>query len=435
MIWLIIFASLGLRLVGINQSMWLDEAISANVAQMRWGEIISNFSVTDFHPPVYYLLLNLWTKIFGNGVIAMRSSSILFSLITIWLVYRIGILVKDKKLGLWAALFTGANPLLIYYSQELRMYSLTVMILMIAVYNWIRIVKNEENKINWICFNLATGLAFLTFYGSIFLTGAMILYFLVTKKWQKFLKCFWGVGAAVLVVSPLLIKQIELSGKMLNQITNWSLVLGKVNLKNLLLIPLKFSIGRISWLPKNYYYLTSGLWTLIVFGLAIKPSVKNKKMTWLLIMPILIGILFSFKSPLMQYFRFLYLVPVLMLVLAENKSKVLKTVLVIGFLGFSYLYLGNSEMYRENWKEAVESLDNGGKVYMIGSFGDPIKYYNSTILVQDFKTIKPEEKNITIIPYGEEIHGLKIENSLSDLGYKQVQQRDFRGVTVEKWEK
>ena len=160
MIWLIIFISLGLRLIGVNQSMWLDEAISANVSQMRWGEIISNFSVTDFHPPVYYLFLNLWTKFFGNGVMGMRLSSVLFSLITIWLVYRIGILVKDKKLGLWAAAITGANPLLVYYSQELRMYSLTVMILMVAVYNWIKIVKNEEKKINWIGFNLATGLAF-----------------------------------------------------------------------------------------------------------------------------------------------------------------------------------------------------------------------------------------------------------------------------------
>ncbi len=435
MIWLIIFISLGLRLIGINQSMWLDEAISANVSQMRWGEIISNFSVTDFHPPVYYLFLNLWTKIFGNGVMGMRLSSVLFSLITICLVYRIGILIKDKKLGLWAAVLTGFNPLLVYYSQELRMYSLMVMILMVAVYNWIKIVKNEEKKINWICFNLATGLAFLTFYGSVFLTGAMILYFLITKKWQKFLKSFWGIGVAILGISPLLLKQMELSGQMLSQVTNWSLVLGKVNLKNLLLIPLKFSIGRISWLPKNYYYLTGGLWTLIVFGLAIKPLVKNKKMAWLLIMPIILGILFSFKSPLMQYFRFLYLVPILMLVLAENKSKVLKIALALGFLGFSYLYLGNAEMYRENWKEAVGSLENGNKVYMIGSFGDPIKYYNSTILVKDIKTAEPEEESITVIPYGEEIHGLNIEKSLIGLRYEQIRQKDFRGVIIENWKK
>ena len=110
----------------------------------------------------------------------------------------------------------------------------------------------------------------------------MILYFLIIKKWQKFLKSFWGIGVAILGVLPLLLKQMELSGQMLSQVTNWSLVLGKVNLKNLLLIPLKFSIGRISWLPKNYYYLTGGLWTLIVFGLAIKPLVKNKKLACLL---------------------------------------------------------------------------------------------------------------------------------------------------------
>ena len=92
-------------------------------------------------------------------------------------------------------------------------------------------------------------------------------------------------------------------------------------------------------------------------------------------------------------------------------------------------------MYRENWKDAVGSLENGSKVYMIGSFGDPIKYYNSTILVKDIKTINPEEESITVLPYGEEIHGLKIEDKLAGLGYKKIQQKDFRGVVVENWEK
>ena len=37
----ILVLAIGLRLVGINQSLWLDEAISANVAQMPIIEIIT----------------------------------------------------------------------------------------------------------------------------------------------------------------------------------------------------------------------------------------------------------------------------------------------------------------------------------------------------------------------------------------------------------
>ncbi|MCW1948933.1 MAG: glycosyltransferase family 39 protein, partial [Candidatus Shapirobacteria bacterium] len=140
MIWIIILFSLGLRLVSLDQSLWLDEAISANVARMPIEKIIPDFSVIDFHPPLFYLTLNLWVKLVGSGVIQMRMLSIIFSLVTIWLVYKIGSLLKDKKTGLWAAIITGINPLVIYYSQELRMYAMMMMLLMGGVYFWIKII-------------------------------------------------------------------------------------------------------------------------------------------------------------------------------------------------------------------------------------------------------------------------------------------------------
>ena len=48
MIWLILTVALGLRLIGLDQSLWLDEAISANVSAMPIKEIVTNFSVNDF---------------------------------------------------------------------------------------------------------------------------------------------------------------------------------------------------------------------------------------------------------------------------------------------------------------------------------------------------------------------------------------------------
>ena len=90
----ILITTLALRLIGINQSLWLDEAISANVAKMPMLEIVKNFSINDFHPPLYYLFLNFWTKIFGSKVVLLRLSSVLFSLITIYFVYFIGNKIK-----------------------------------------------------------------------------------------------------------------------------------------------------------------------------------------------------------------------------------------------------------------------------------------------------------------------------------------------------
>lgn len=48
---LIIILSLTLRLLSLNQSFWLDEAISANVAKnYSYQNIIASFSSSDFHP-------------------------------------------------------------------------------------------------------------------------------------------------------------------------------------------------------------------------------------------------------------------------------------------------------------------------------------------------------------------------------------------------
>lgn len=430
---IILGLSLILRLIGLNQSMWLDEAISANVAKIPITKIIQNFSINDFHPPIHYWFLNIWIKIFGTQVWIMRLSSVLFSLVTIWLVYKIGQKLKNEKTGIWAAILVGVNPLLIYFSQELRMYSMVTMWLTGSIYFLIKILKKENWK-DILGFNLLVGLSFLTFYGSIFLIAAELLYILINKKIKLFLKSSIGIILAIMIISPLLLTQLKNSGEMLDQVANWSLVLGKVNLKNLLLIPLKFSIGKISWWPKYFYYLIGATWSVVVFGLTIKGLIKNKLWRSLMIMPIIFGVIFSLKSPLLQYFRFLYLIPILALLLSMNKFKT-KVFLMMGFLVFSLIYLLNPKMHREDWKSLTFDLTTTENIYMIESFSDPIKFYNPEIKVNDIKKNNPVEEKITVIPYGEEIHGVNHLEKLKELNYEKISENSLRGVSLEYWEK
>ena len=433
----ILIFSFVLRLIGINQSLWLDEAISVNIAKLPIETIVARFSIHDFHPPLYYWFLNIWIRFFGDQVWVMRLSSILFSLITIWLVYKIGKEIKDKSVGLWAAILTGANPLLIYFSQELRMYSMVTMWLIGSVYFLVKIL-NPSTKLrtswkNILGFNIMTGLSFVTFYGSAFLIGAEILYLLVNKKIKLFLMSIWGIILALLSIGSLLTTQLLYSQEALTQIGNWSLALGKVNLKNLLLIPLKFSVGKVSWWPKINYYIVGGLWSLIVFGSSLKGLFKNKILKFLLIMPLVFGIIFSLKSPMLQYFRFLYLIPIIALLISLESKYDTKKILTIGFLIFSGIYLLNPKMHRENWKNLTNDLSTDDNIYMIESFADPIKFYNQNLKIYDIKTRLPSEKEITIIPYGEEIHGLDHVKILEELGYIKDKEKDYLGVTSENW--
>lgn len=436
MVIVILAVSFLLRLVSINQSLWLDEAISVNIAKnFSFSEIISSYSVQDFHPPLHYLFLKVWGILFSWSEISVRMPSIIFSLIAIYFAYKIGRLIKNKNTGLWAAVFLGSNPLFVYYSQEARMYAMAVMFLAGCTYFFLKISRASKkiNKADFFWFNLLSLLSFITFYGSIFLLASFAIYFLIKKNWKSFFATNIGIFISILIISPLLLTQLNNSKTMLNEVTNWSLVLGKVTLKNLLLIPIKFSIGRISFYPKAIYYFIGGLWSLVVFFLAFKKFWKNKIFTYLFVAPLILGTFFSIFSPLMQYFRFLYLLPIMAVLLALLKTKV-KIFLGFGFVIFSFIYLINSNFHREDWKSLSKSLGDNHEVYMIGSFADPIKYYRNDVIIKDIRDRDfPEE--ISVIPYGEIIHGVNHNDILEKQGYKKIDEKLYRELMIENWKR
>ena len=98
------------------------------------------------------------------------------------------------------------------------------------------------------------------------------------------------------------------------------------------------------------------------------------------------------------------------------------------------MYLLNPKMHREDWKSLSGSLGNNQKIYMVESFGDPIKFYNPTIQIEDIKISLPKEDKVVLIPYGDIIHGIDTNKKMIELGYKQKEVKDFREVRLEFWE-
>jgi hypothetical protein len=410
-LFIILIVSLILRLISLNQSLWLDEAISANVAKnYSYQNIITQFSTHDFHPPLFYLTLKSWTSIFGFSEIGLRSMSVFFALLTIVLMYL--------HFGFWPSLLLSLNPLFLYYSGEARMYSMVTFFVFFA---FLAFRKNKP-----IIYYIFTFLSLFTFYGSIFFFASVSLYFLLKKDFKKFIIYSLAPTIALLFLSPLLIIQYQNSQEMLKTVLNWSSVLGPANLKNLLLIPIKFTLGRISFYPKIFYYFISfvlvvPLWIIIFFK-----SIKLTKVSFVFWSTLVIGFVFSLFTPMFQYFRFLYLVPFMCLILRKNYFYSLI------FFIFSSIYLFIPQFHREDWKSLASSLPN--TIYMIVSASDPVKYYNSNIIIKDL-SIAPIENTITVVPYISEIHGLNYQNNLSELGYSKTSTQSFRELKTEIWSK
>ncbi|MGB3293799.1 MAG: glycosyltransferase family 39 protein [Phormidesmis sp.] len=104
-----------------SESLWIDELSSIRDADQ------SLFTVyrTNQLRPLYYLLLSIWMK-FGNSEAWLRSLSVIFAVISVFLIYRVGRRIAGEAEGLIAAALLTVSPLFINHAQEVRMYVLSL---------------------------------------------------------------------------------------------------------------------------------------------------------------------------------------------------------------------------------------------------------------------------------------------------------------------
>lgn len=427
---LLFLAAFLIRLIALDQSFWLDETTTARVVKnLSFSQIFTQFSPHDFHPPLYYWFMKSWSNLFGYSEISLRLPSVIFSLLTGWVVYKIVKLLNSQATAMWAAAFFLFNPLIVYYSQEARMYMMATFLLTTALYFFLKILnikyqRSNAHIKNQILFGLFISLSFLTFYGSIFLIIPMLFWLLYKKQYYTFLITFSLFLASFLLISPLLYRQFLNSQIVVSTVLNWKQVLGPASLKNLVLIPIKFTTGRIDFQP------LFGLWTAFIFYFVI----KNSLLLFLFFSPIFLGVIFSFFTPLLQYFRFIYLLPIMTILLASStNTTIIRIIVAGGFIIFSSAYLLNPQYHREDWKSLVKNLPTN-KVYAVASSKDPVLFYNSKILVEDISKPK-NEKELIIIPYAVEIYGVDYRSDLTKRNFKLLDTKSFRGVSFEKWSK
>ena len=121
-------AGLALRLFRLDgQSFWFDEAQTLFVARLPFAEIVQR----AYRPPLYHLLLHVWSLLVCDREFWLRLPSALFGAAVPPLAYLLGSRLYGRRVGLLAALFGAISPTMLWYSQELRMYSLMALEFMV----------------------------------------------------------------------------------------------------------------------------------------------------------------------------------------------------------------------------------------------------------------------------------------------------------------
>lgn len=120
-----------LRFATINlQSYRYDEAVT--VTRVLHPSLFDTFSAvprSESTPPLYYLVAWFWSRPFGTGEVWMRSLSALAGTASILVVYLAArALPLSRRAALIAAALVAVSPVLVWFSQDARAYSLVFLL-------------------------------------------------------------------------------------------------------------------------------------------------------------------------------------------------------------------------------------------------------------------------------------------------------------------
>lgn len=199
------------RFVGLDrQSFWIDEVVTVELLAKPLPGMLETLPHAESTPPLYYVLAWFWSRFAGLDEVGLRSLSALCGTLTIPVSYGAARALIGHRVGVIVAALAAVSPLLVWYSQEARAYSLFVFLGALSFLAFVRAleVPSPRRLAFWAG---ASSLMIVTHYFGVFLLGPealMLLYLRRSRATWAATGAIVGVGLAVL---PLAVYQVLFS--------------------------------------------------------------------------------------------------------------------------------------------------------------------------------------------------------------------------------
>ena len=192
MVLTVILVAWSLRLARLPfLTMWSDEYHSVRISSLPLAAILSGNNTGDLNPPLYSALLRLQRLTFGDTEIAMRSLSLAFAMLSMPLFFKLAQGILREFIPSIAALVLMAfHPMFIYYSLEIRPYSLLILFGLLSFLSCVKVQGESKRSQAWailLALSLA-GCMYAHHFGiiapiaiSVFMATNIVL----SKKWSK----------------------------------------------------------------------------------------------------------------------------------------------------------------------------------------------------------------------------------------------------------
>jgi uncharacterized membrane protein len=167
---------------------------------------VQALQVEDPHlVPLYFVLAQVWTSVFGDSITAIRSLSVVFSLLLWPAIYHLAIelfeppaprhhtinaLPVKTKIAQWAVILVAVSPLQLLIAREARMYSLWNLTTVLSSWLLLRALRQRTNR-SWGAFAIGLTLNFYSQFLALVSFGGYGLYVLLAhwrdrSAWRQF---------------------------------------------------------------------------------------------------------------------------------------------------------------------------------------------------------------------------------------------------------
>ena len=198
----------GVSVYDFEGSVWSEQDIPYDVNYFKHllaeDNFYSNFSTQilhEGHPPLYFIILKLWSSVFGTSEIALRSFSLCSGLFVFLILFNLFWHRSERKSTPWLILaMLMFNPFLFYFFTEARMYALALLFATLSFRYWLDYQEHRKIKSSAFLYFCLSSIALLYthYYGLFFLSS--LAFFELLK--YGFKKSILNHGLAVLFFLP-----------------------------------------------------------------------------------------------------------------------------------------------------------------------------------------------------------------------------------------
>lgn len=173
--------------------------------------ITSITELSEQHPPLYFILANLWGRVFSYHPTMIKLFAVFFGLLAMATLFRLSVDIGGRTVGYYSIFIASTSVLFLFYTHDIRQYTLALFLTGITLLLYLRVIRTPHvmSRMQFGLLTITAAGMMYTHYSTIFILIPIGLYHILfvskTKLWWQVASAFVLAGVLFLPWLPTVI--------------------------------------------------------------------------------------------------------------------------------------------------------------------------------------------------------------------------------------